>query len=54
MHGLLANGLETFEGDEDLVRAGVGEAQIAEGYARGEYGDGTGFLCISLGWGENF
>ena len=36
--------VESFEGDEDLVGAGIREAQVAEGHARGGISDGTGLL----------
>jgi hypothetical protein len=38
--------VETFEGDEDLVGAGVGEAEVAEGHAGGGIGDGTGLWVV--------
>ena len=38
--------VEAFEGDEDFVGAGVGEAEVAEGHARGGIGDGTGLLVV--------
>ena len=38
--------VEAFQGDEDLVGAGVGEAELAECHARGRIGDGTGLLVI--------
>ncbi len=38
--------VEAFEGDEDLVGSGVGEAQVAEGHACGGIGDGTGLLVV--------
>ena len=38
--------VEAFQGDEDFVGAGVGEAQVAEGHARGGIGDGTGLLVV--------
>ena len=41
--------VETLQGDEDLVRAGVGEAQVAEGHAGGWIGHGTGLLVVGHG-----
>ena len=38
--------VEAFQGDEDLVGAGVGESEVAEGHARGWIGDGTGLLVV--------
>lgn len=38
--------VEAFQGDEDFVGAGVGEAEVAEGHARGGIGDGTSLLVV--------
>jgi len=46
--------VEAFQGDEDLVGAGVGEAEVAEGHARGWIGDGTGLHGRSLVGSKDF
>ena len=46
--------VEAFEGDEDFVGAGVCEAEVAEGHARGGIGDGTGFHGRSLVGSKDF
>jgi hypothetical protein len=44
-----AEAVETFEGDEHLVGAGVGEAQVAEGHAGDRVGDRAGLLVVGDG-----